>query len=132
MNVPLLHPSLCQVPPGWSIQRLRTLLVLNSGGAWGEEVVEGGTIVLRSTVQSFDGVWNITDPARCLLTSSQRDEALLRAGDLVITKSSGSSLHIGKTTIVTAEIESLHCCFSNFMQRLRVNHLVLCHTSNDL
>lgn len=46
---------------------------------------------------------------------------MLFAGDLLITKSSGSALHIGKTTIVNAEVEALACCYSNFMQRLRVN-----------
>ena len=43
----------------------------------------------------------------------------LKCGDLVMTKSSGSERHIGKTSLVNAEIEALGCCFSNFMQRLR-------------
>ena len=38
----------------------------------------------------------------------------------MVTTSSGSALHIGKTGIVTKEVEALGCCFSNFMQRLRV------------
>jgi type I restriction enzyme S subunit len=38
---------------------------------------------------------------------------------LLVTKSSGSQLHLGKTAIVTKQIEDLGCCFSNFMQRLR-------------
>ena len=37
-----------------------------------------------------------------------------------MTKSSGSSLHIGKTTIVTGEIAKLRCGYSNFMQRIRI------------
>ncbi len=38
----------------------------------------------------------------------------------MVTKSSGSPEHIGKTSIVTTEVARLNCCFSNFMQRLRV------------
>jgi type I restriction enzyme S subunit len=45
----------------------------------------------------------------------------LQIGDLVVTKSSGSALHIGKTSVVTEQVAALHPCFSNFMQRLRFN-----------
>ena len=41
------------------------------------------------------------------------------AGDLVVTKSSGSEFHIGKTSLVTDPVARLDACFSNFMQRLR-------------
>ena len=81
---------------------------------------DDGIIVLRSTEQTIDGEWCIEEPARRLLSHSEYAAARLRCGDLVVTKSSGSALHIGKTTIVTQEIEELNCCYSNFMQRLRV------------
>jgi type I restriction enzyme S subunit len=45
------------------------------------------------------------------------DRILTMIGGL---KSSGSSLHIGKTTLVTAEIAAMRCCYSNFMQRIRM------------
>ena len=38
-----------------------------------------------------------------------------------MTKSSGSAHHIGKTSIVDEAIAALDCCYSNFMQRLRVS-----------
>lgn len=44
---------------------------------------------------------------------------VLRTGDLLLTKSSGSTSHIGKTTLVGPEVEALQAGFSNFMQRLR-------------
>ena len=40
-------------------------------------------------------------------------------GDVLVTKSSGSQAHIGKSTLVTEEIDSLGAAYSNFMQRLR-------------
>lgn len=39
----------------------------------------------------------------------------------MVTKSSGSSLHIGKTTLVTSDIEEVGACYSNFMQRIRLH-----------
>jgi len=100
--------------------RLSYLLTKNEGGVWGEDD-DGynGTIVLRSTEQFVDGSWNIVDPARRLLDPTERAKATLQNGDVVITKSSGSSLHIGKTSIVDPQVAALACCFSNFMQRLR-------------
>src|SRR5690606_24750285 len=60
------------------------------------------------------------EPAMRKLSDSEIKAALLSEGDLVVTKSSGSSLHIGKTTLVTPEIAARRCCYSNFMQRIRV------------
>jgi type I restriction enzyme S subunit len=46
--------------------------------------------------------------------------ARLIDGDLVVTTSSGSQLHLGKTALVTREVAEGGYAFSNFMQRLRV------------
>lgn len=109
------------VPTHWSVRRLKTGLSRNDGGVWGEDDDPDGTIVLRSTEQTVNGGWSIESPAKRQLSPTERQAALLRCGDLVVTKSSGSQLHIGKTSIVTAEVEAMECCFSNFMQRLRAN-----------
>lgn len=111
------------VPTGWVTRRLKTVLVRNDGGVWGDDFDSEGTIVLRSTEQTVGGEWQIGDPARRSLSATDRAAAMLRAGDLVLTKSSGSALHIGKTSIVTPEVAALRCCFSNFMQRLRCDLL---------
>src|SRR5262245_62102819 len=109
------------IPAHWQVKRIKTVLVRNDGGVWGEDAYDDGYIVLRSTEQTIDGMWNIENPARRKLSALEHAAASLKEGDLVITKSSGSALHIGKTSIVTAEIERLDCCFSNFMQRIRVH-----------
>jgi len=111
------------VPEQWRIKRIRYCISRNDGGVWGEDPVNDGTdtVVLRSTEQTVDGFWNIVDPALRSLTKIERVKASLKDGDLVITKSSGSELHIGKTSIVGKDIEEQNCCFSNFMQRLRVS-----------
>jgi len=118
-----LKPSglewLGDVPEHWEVARLKTRLLRNDAGAWGSDFSESGTVVLRSTEQTVDGGWRIESPARRLLSQEDRDATLLLTGDLVVTKSSGSAAHIGKTSLVTSEIERMCCGFSNFMQRLR-------------
>ena len=109
------------VPSHWEVKRAKGLLARNDGGVWGEDFDDDGVIVLRSTEQTVNGDWRIVDPAKRRLTATEYTSCRLRKGDLVVTKSSGSSLHIGKTSIVTAEVEDLNCCYSNFMQRLRAN-----------
>src|SRR5690606_20965877 len=90
------------------------------GGVWGEDFDSDGTIVLRSTEQTIDGEWAIEDPARRKLTKKEIKGSLLKEGDLVLTKSSGSHQHIGKTSLVDKQIAALNACFSNFMLRIRL------------
>ena len=108
------------VPEHWVVCPLKRVLAQNDGGVWGDDPDgDEGSIVLRSTEQTVDGGWSITDPAQRRLSPQERREALLTVGDLVVTKSSGSALHIGKTSLVTDQVAQLEPCFSNFMQRLR-------------
>jgi len=111
------------VPEHWGIKKVQFLLENNDGGVWGEDPIgdDNDSIVLRSTEQTVDGFWKIEDPAIRYLTDQEIRKAHLVEGDLVITKASGSEQHIGKTSLVNTDIEAKHCCFSNFMQRLRPN-----------
>lgn len=110
-----------EVPEHWKVSPFKWLLDRNDGGVWGDDP-DGAddTLVLRSTEQTVDGHWRLESAAARKLSATERAAALLESGDLVVTKSSGSSLHIGKTTLVTDEIAQMGCCYSNFMQRLRM------------
>ena len=110
-----------RIPMLWEVKRLKRLLSRNDGGVWGQDSDNDGVIVLRSTEQTVDGEWRIEAPALRRITTSEFEACRLIEGDLVVTKSSGSARHIGKTSIVTREVEALNCCFSNFMQRFRTN-----------
>ena len=125
---PKYEPSgvvwLGEVPSQWEVKRLRYVLTRNDGGVWGDEDDPEGTVVLRSTEQTLDGGWRIEEPAKRALSASEKLYYVLDVGDLVVTKSSGSALHIGKTSIVTKGIAALAACFSNFMQRLRTSSTV--------
>ena len=117
---PLAASWIDHSPTHWRVLRLKALLTRNESGVWGREAESNGVVVLRSTEQTVSGEWDITAPAKRELTVSEYRSCQLKEGDLVVTKSSGSALHIGKTSIVTKDIAALNCCFSNFTQRLRV------------
>ena len=110
-----------RIPEHWEVKRLKYFLERSDGGAWGGEPNgKSDRIVLRSTEQTVDGYWCISDPAIRSLSTVDFENTKLVAGDLLLTKSSGSSLHIGKTTLVSQIEEDMQCGFSNFMQRIRV------------
>lgn len=115
-----------RIPESWSVEPFKWQIDRNDGGVWGDDP-DGvdDTFVLRSTEQTVGGYWQLIDPAPRKLTLTEKEFALLKAGDLVITKSSGSSLHIGKTTLVSSDIEDLGCCYSNFMQRVRTKSTLI-------
>lgn len=107
------------IPAHWETRRLRHFLSRNESGVWGEDADSDGTPVLRSTEQTVEGGWRIRQPAIRKLSEAERSRYRLERGDLVVTTSSGSARHIGKTSLVTEAVERLNACFSNFMQRLR-------------
>lgn len=106
---------------GVRTKRLKYFLDRNDSGTWGDDPVgDEGTPVLRSTDQTVDGRWAIVDPASRMLSDAEARATRLEVGDILVTKSSGSSRHIGKSTLVNEEVAALRPSFGNFMQRLRV------------
>jgi type I restriction enzyme, S subunit len=110
-----------EIPSTWSSGKMKYKLLKNDGGTWGRDtkINEDGIIVIRSTEIEIDGNWNLSNPMKRSLNKDEINKCLLYEGDIVITKSSGSSNHIGKSVVVSKEIEKLACCFSNFVQRIR-------------
>lgn len=110
-----------EIPSHWDVKPMKWVIDRNDGGVWGNDPTgEGDTVVLRSTEQTVDGRWQLDEPALRSLTETEKAASLLATDDLLVTKSSGSALHIGKTTLVTPEVAALGCCYSNFMQRIRL------------
>ena len=111
-----------KTPSGWKLLRVKDALFSIDSGAWGDDTYadDEGSPVLRSNEIDEYGHWRNTEPARRLLTDSERVKTRLHEGDLLLVKSSGSQSHIGKTAVVTKRIADLGCCFSNFTARLKV------------
>jgi len=110
-----------EIPETWDSGKMKYVLSNNDGGVWGSDIEneEGGNIVIRSTEITIDGNWDFSNPLKRDLTKNEIIKSKLYEGDIVITKSSGSPQHIGKSVIVSKEIELLNCCYSNFVQRIR-------------
>lgn len=110
-----------EIPENWSSGKMKYVLSNNDGGVWGEDLEdeEEGTLVVRSTEITIDGNWDLSQILKRKLTKNEVSKCKLFEGDIVITKSSGSPQHIGKSVIVSKEIEDLNCCYSNFVQRIR-------------
>ena len=109
-----------EIPNHWRYSRLKFHLAENSGGIWGQDDEFGtGTYVLRSTEITIDGNWNLQSLTKRKLSKKEAKRFLLKKGDLIVTKSSGSQDHIGKTGFVDEKIESMFVCYSNFVQKLR-------------
>lgn len=110
-----------EIPKHWGIIKSKYILTSNDGGVWGNDPLKDGNdkVVIRSTEQTVDGKWQIEAPAIRDLSMVNLENARILVGDLLITKSSGSDLHIGKTTIADEYFEKNECYFSNFIQRIR-------------
>lgn len=111
------------VPEHWDVVKGKRLYKRNDGGVWGDDPKNDGsdTIVLRSTEQEQDGTLKILNPAIRQLTPNERKAGMLYAGDIIITKSSGSPSHIGKASLITRSVADMCCCYSNFIQRIRID-----------
>lgn len=118
-HIPIWYPRL---PGGWKLTRVKAAFASFDSGVWGEDPFdeESSTPVIRSNEIDEDGNWRVSSPALRLLSPQEKEKTLLIEGDLLIVKSSGSHIHIGKTAVVTKEIENLKCCFSNFTGRIRL------------
>lgn len=99
--------------------KLKYCLVASDAGAWGIDPDDTDTVipVLRSTEIGLDGSVDTKAPALRSLTSAEKARTQLHEGDVLVVRSSGSDLHLGKAGYVNTSAAGLS--FSNFLQRLR-------------
>ena len=116
-------PWIGEIPDNWCVVKCKTILAANDSGVWGNDPLgdDLDKVVIRSTEQTIDGGWCIETPAKRDLRDIDYRGSRICKGDLLITKSSGSDLHIGKTTIADDYFIENECYFSNFIQRIRCN-----------
>ena len=112
-----------EIPQNWTCLKLKHVIESCDGGVWGKDPTNTtlDKIVIRSTEQSVDGKWYISNPAtRDLSGIKNLQRFRIQVGDLLMTKSSGSALHIGKTTLAGEYFVENECYYSNFLQRIRL------------
>lgn len=112
-----------EIPKEWDTVKMKYKISSNDGGVWGDDPVGDGTdkVVIRSTEQTVDGNWSIVEPALRSLRKVKYLDCRIRPSDLLMTKSSGSARHIGKTTLADDYFSVNECYYSNFIQRIRVS-----------
>ena len=100
---------------------LEELVEIADSGTWGDDGTLGVDFpVLRST-NIADYRLTLNDPAWRVLPATDVLRRRLSAGDIIITKSSGSPDHIGKCAVFAEPDNGQAYYFSNFMLRLRAN-----------
>ena len=98
---------------------LRNTIESYRGGIWGEEAApEVGYQVLRSTNMRGPRV-DVRNAAWIALLDDQIEPYILKNGDILITKSSGSSDLVGKAALFMHPGDGKTYLFSNFTLRLR-------------
>lgn len=112
-----------EVPEHWGCGKFKKVVQSYLSGCWGDDPYddEQDTIVLRSTEQTVNGFWKIENPATRYISPKEIKGKYLKRNDLLLTKSSGSSNHIEKTTLVDENVEAMNCTFSNFMMCIRLS-----------
>ena len=102
----------------WSTKKLGEILELCDSGTWGDESPDGMPLLRSTNMQNGELV--LDDVKYIDVLKDKIARYTLREGDVLITKSSGSVDHIGKSLFITKDMDGKYG-FSNFTQRLRVN-----------
>lgn len=120
------------------MKRIKDFNIQYISGIWGDYASEDdkdGVFVLRSTEQKVNGDLKIISPA--YIKTNYKSKNILKDGDLLITKSSGSRSHVGKCSYINKEVASFNYAFSNFMMGVRIKdkkldsqYLCYCINSN--
>jgi hypothetical protein len=97
------------------------VLESDRSGVWGNEAAEGyGYPVLRSTNMRGSKA-DVADVAWREIPANQAAGCALQTGDILVTKSSGSSDLVGKSVLFIQPDDDRTYFFSNFTHRLRPN-----------
>lgn len=103
---------------------LGNLLESSDSGVWGDEDLDSGVSVLRSTNFNSDGTLDLTKLTFRALDARVRSRKLLRAGDILLEKSGGGPKQpVGRVCLFRGD-DASHA-FGNFIARLRPGSEVL-------
>lgn len=97
---------------------LGDLLELSDSGVWGDEDIENGVSVLRSTNFQSNGALDFSKIAMRAIEERKREAKLLRPGDILLEKSGGGPAQpVGRVCLFKGG--SQPHSFGNFIARLR-------------
>jgi type I restriction enzyme S subunit len=115
------------VTPEFGTFVLRERLVRNDPGDWGDEPRSVACGVLRSTNFTNEGLLNLNEMALRSFSEAKYAEKRLHHGDIVIERSGGSDIQpVGRVGFIDEHLADQGYTFSNFVQRITVNHSLNC------
>jgi type I restriction enzyme, S subunit len=110
-----------EIPAHWVVERLKNTILACQNGIWGDEPVNDSSDIVCIRVADFDRTKNrVIDTNLTLrsISSNQRQNRILKRGDLLLEKSGGGELQpVG--TVVLYDLDTLAVC-SNFIARMAV------------
>lgn len=127
-NHPLVPSSLGDIPQGWEVKPLKSLMVDHIGGGWGKDIADENHTepawVIRGTDIPDARSSRIADVPHRFHTVSNLRTRRLKVGDILFEVSGGSKGQpVGRTLLVTSELlsafgdESVIC--ASFCKRVR-------------
>ena len=103
---------------------LQELLDLSDSGVWGDEDIENGVSILRSTNFNSDGTLDFSNLSLRAIEDKMRNSKLLQEGDILLEKSGGGPKQpVGRVCLFRGH--DIEHSFGNFIARLRPNAKVL-------
>jgi len=114
-----------KLPEGWKIVELKDVCVKIDAGTWGNEPAKDNSHPVLRSNNIQDGKLDLSDLAFRSISQKDKENKLLEEGDIIITKSSGSSHLIGKN-ILFEKIDNRDYFFANFLERLKPNKNIIC------
>jgi type I restriction enzyme S subunit len=103
---------------------LGDLLESSDSGVWGDEDLDAGISVLRSTNFNADGTLDLTRLTYRALEARDQSRKLLRSGDILLEKSGGGPKQpVGRVCLFRGD--AAPHAFGNFIARLRPRQVVL-------
>ncbi len=108
-----------ELPEGWERTTLKDVIDNHRGGVWGAEAKgKKGYPVLRSTNMRGSKL-DFTEVARCEISNDVAKDVALQAGDIIVSKSSGSPHLVGLPALFEGSPDGQMYLYSNFTMRLR-------------
>lgn len=104
---------------------LKSVLIKNDAGDWGDEPKEDTIGVIRSTNFTNAGKLNLSDVAYRSLKPHKRIEKKLFKGEILIERSGGSDNQpVGRVGLIDENIEKDEYAFANFIQRISIDDTI--------
>lgn len=105
----------------FDVVQLKSILVKNDAGDWGNEPDDNAVGIIRSTNFNNDGKLKLTDVAYRTLSTRKLEEKKLHTSDILVERSGGSETQpVGRVGYITEEIARVNFAFANFIQRISI------------